>query len=83
MGLVVFPLMWLFLRDRWGLTQIVFDPSTSAQMHDAAHAGFVNEAYLLLIQNQAWAGGQYYDESWIMMTVLMMTGNFLDYTQYD
>jgi hypothetical protein len=52
-------------------------------MHDAAYSGFVNEAYSLIIQNNAWAGGQYYDESWIMLSVLMLTGNFLDYTQYD
>ena len=25
-------------------------------------------------------GGAYYEESWMVMSLLMMTGNFLDYT---
>ncbi len=31
-------LIFIDLRDRWGLTQIVFNPNTSPEMHDAAHA---------------------------------------------
>jgi endo-1,4-beta-D-glucanase Y len=66
-----------------GLSGAFIGPAAVGAMHDASYSGFVDEAYALLIQNQAWAGGQYYDESWIMISVLMMTGNFLDYTQYD
>jgi len=46
------------------------------------YQSFVDGVYNLLCQNNQWCGGQYYDESWTMMTLLMMTGNFLDYTKY-
>ena len=31
-------LIFIDLRDRWGLTQIVFDPNINASMHDAAQS---------------------------------------------
>jgi len=43
---------------------------------------FINEAWDLLKLNNMWCGGQYYDESWTMMAMLMLSGNFLDYTAY-
>jgi hypothetical protein len=30
----------------------------------------------------ALVGGTYYDDSWMVMALLMMTANFLDYTTY-
>lgn len=66
-----------------GLSGAFIGPAAVGAMHDGTFATFVDTAYALVRQNNAWAGGQYYDESWLMMSILMMTGNFLDYTQYD
>ncbi|HEY6728070.1 MAG TPA: glycosyl hydrolase family 8 [Polyangiaceae bacterium] len=66
-----------------GLSGAFIGPAAVGAMHDGAFATFVDTAYALVRENNAWAGGQYYDESWLMMSILMMTGNFLDYTQYD
>lgn len=66
-----------------GLSGAFIGPAAVGAMHDNSFSPFVDEAYALIRQNNAWAGGQYYDESWVMMAALMMTGNFLDYTQYD
>ena len=66
-----------------GLSGAFIGPAAVGALHDATFAPFVDDAYALIRENTAWAGGQYYDESWMMMSILMMTGNFLDYTQYD
>jgi hypothetical protein len=66
-----------------GLSGAFIGPASVGAMHDPQFQGFVDEAYTLLIQNSAWAGGQYYDESWIMMAALMLSDNFLDYTEYE
>jgi len=51
-------------------------------MHSANYQSFVDDVYGLIRQNNMNNGGLYYDESWAMMTILMMTGNYLDYTKY-
>ncbi len=38
------------LYDRWGITQIVFDPEHSGEMHQAAHA--VRSQYVLAVQGE-------------------------------
>jgi aspartyl-tRNA synthetase len=43
-------LIFIDLRDRWGLTQVVFDPTTSAEMHDAAHA--LRNEYVIQVEGQ-------------------------------
>lgn len=66
-----------------GLSGAFIGPASVGAMHDAQFQGFLDESYALLMQNNAWAGGQYYDESWIMLSALMLSGNFLDYTLFD
>jgi hypothetical protein len=29
-----------------------------------------------------WCGCRYYDEAWTMLSMVMLTGNYLDFTQY-
>ncbi len=43
-------LIFIDLRDRYGLTQIVFDPNSSATMHDAAHA--LRNEYVIQVTGQ-------------------------------
>jgi len=42
---------------------------------------FLDATYNLLKGDNLFIGGEYYDSSWTVMSLLMMTGNFLDYTQ--
>jgi len=44
------------------------------------YQSFVDDVYDHLRDVKMWTGGQYYDESWTVMSLLMMTGNYFDYT---
>jgi len=48
------------------------------------YQAFIDDVYAHLIDldHPMWVGGQYYDESWTMLALLMMTGNHIDYTKY-
>jgi hypothetical protein len=56
-------------------------PAAVGAMVSASYQTFLNEAYTRLVSRQMLVGGAYYDESWMVMSLLMLTGNFLDYTQ--
>jgi endo-1,4-beta-D-glucanase Y len=56
-------------------------PATVGAMSVAADQAFVDDGYALLVQDNAFVGGEYYDSSWTVLSLLMLTGNFLDYTQ--
>jgi endo-1,4-beta-D-glucanase Y len=65
-----------------GLSAAFIGPAGVGAMHSDSFQSFVDDVYDLVRQNNMWCGGQYYDESWTMLSMLMMTANFLDYTQY-
>jgi endo-1,4-beta-D-glucanase Y len=55
-------------------------PAGVGAMSSSAYQTFVNDAYGVLVTGQAIVGGTYYDESWQVMSLLMMTASYLDYT---
>jgi hypothetical protein len=55
-------------------------PAGVGAMVSATYQTFLNESYTRVATGQLKVGGAYYDESWATMSLLMMTGNFLDYT---
>jgi endo-1,4-beta-D-glucanase Y len=55
-------------------------PAAVGAMVSPSYQTFLNEAYTRLVSRQMMVGGAYYDESWLVMSLLMLTGNFLDYT---
>jgi len=55
-------------------------PAGVGAMSSATYQSFLNDAYTRVATRQALVGGAYYDESWTVMSLLMLTGNFLDYT---
>jgi len=51
-------------------------------MPAATYQAFVDQAYATVATNQALVGGVYYDSSWTVLSMLMMTGNLIDLTAY-
>jgi endo-1,4-beta-D-glucanase Y len=67
-------------RGYQGRSAAFIGPASVGAMHSSTYQTFINDAWGLLRQNNMWCGGQYYDESWTMLSMLMMSGNFLNYT---
>ncbi len=64
-----------------GQSAAFIGPAAVGAMSSATYQSFVDASYKLLKGNNLLVGGAYYEESWTVMSLLMMTGNFLDYTQ--
>jgi endo-1,4-beta-D-glucanase Y len=57
-------------------------PAGVGAMTSATYQTLVDQSYATVGADDAFAGGAYYEESWTVLSLLMMTGNFLDYTSY-
>jgi endo-1,4-beta-D-glucanase Y len=57
-------------------------PAGVGAMSSAVYQSFLDQAYAAVATRTMLAGGTYYDDSWMVMSLLMMTGNFLDYTSF-
>ncbi len=57
-------------------------PAGVGAMTSATYQTLVDQSYATIAPGTALAGGAYYEESWTVMSLLMMTGNFLNYTAY-
>jgi endo-1,4-beta-D-glucanase Y len=55
-------------------------PAGVGAMVSNTYQTFVNDSYTRVATGQLKIGGAYYDESWTALSLLMMTGNMLDYT---
>jgi len=66
----------------WGTVQAAsfIGPAGVAAMSDPKYQAFIDEAYGKLATFQLTAGTIYYQKSWTALSLLMLTGNFIDYT---
>jgi endo-1,4-beta-D-glucanase Y len=53
--------------------------AVGAMSNGPMYQQFLNDAYARLATRQMLVGGAYYDHSWNVMSLLMLTGNFLNY----
>jgi endo-1,4-beta-D-glucanase Y len=63
-----------------GKSAAFIGPAAVGAMSSSSYQSFVNDAYKEVATLQALTGGTYYDESWTMLSLLAMTGNFIDFT---
>jgi endo-1,4-beta-D-glucanase Y len=55
-------------------------PAGVGAMSSATYQSFVDDAYAAVATRSLLAGGAYYEYSWTVLSLLQMTGNFIDYT---
>jgi endo-1,4-beta-D-glucanase Y len=62
------------------LSAAFIGPAAVGAMSAPTYQMFLDGAYATVATRTALAGGTYYEDSWTVMSLLMMTANFLDYS---
>lgn len=62
-----------------GQSAAFIGPAAVGAMSSATYSTFLQDAYDNVATLNLLVGGTYYDESWTVLSLLMMSGNFLDY----
>lgn len=65
-----------------GRSAAFIGPAGVGAMSDASRQAFIDDAYAAVATNELLAGGAYYEESWTVLSLLMLTGNFVNFTAY-
>jgi hypothetical protein len=63
-----------------GLSAAFIGPAGVGAMSSSSYQSFLDGTYGEVATHMLLAGGAYYEDSWTVMSLLMMTANFLDYT---
>jgi endo-1,4-beta-D-glucanase Y len=58
-------------------------PAAVGALNDTEFTAFADEAYTAVASLNLLTGGEYYELSWTVLSLLTLTGNFLDYTQLE
>jgi endo-1,4-beta-D-glucanase Y len=64
------------------LSAAFIGPAGVGAMSSTAYQPFIDNAYSEVATLKLLAGGTYYEDSWTILSMLMMSANFLDYTAY-
>jgi len=63
-----------------GQSAAFIGPAAVGAMSAPGFSMLLDQGYTAVATRNLLVGGEYYDGSWTVLSLLMMTGNFLDYT---
>jgi len=69
------------LVDKYGQAAAFIGPAGVGAMSNSAFAKLAEDSYALVASLELIPGERYYNQSWTVLALLAMTGNFLDYTE--
>ena len=64
-----------------GQSAAFIGPATVGAMSDPTFSTLLEQGYTAVATRNLLVGGEYYDGSWTVLSLLTLSGNFLDYTQ--